>query len=426
MIRYLLCLVFLVFNQVSAQVTLSGKAVDATTKAPLFGANIYINNSTIGTETDSLGMFKLTVPNSGKVELIISHVIYQKQWMVISTENVGELLIEMLPQQNVLQEVVIKLKKKNKLKAKSWTELFAANLIGSYKDISIQCKLVNPDVLYFDYDEDTKKLKVFAQGPIMIENGALGYMIRMDLDEFTYDFTNDVIAYKYSVFFEDFVAPQKQMERFAEKRETLFAGSTMHFMRSLHSKTTAAEGFTIHKYTPKPNKERERVNAIIQQKKAELYALDVNPGDDISRFFLSRDTVRYYHSVIEQPKTLSYDTIKVSPDALVKTSKDLLAVNFHTRDTLMVTYTGLKQSKTKVSGFSSTAFDSKIAKGKKSVKEAAISVIHNSYLYFFNKEGINILPNGYYPDMGIFIYGDMGERRLAGLLPFDYNPNVAL
>lgn len=52
MFKYLLVLFFIMINQASAQVILTGKAIDATTKSPLARANVYINNSTIGTETD--------------------------------------------------------------------------------------------------------------------------------------------------------------------------------------------------------------------------------------------------------------------------------------------------------------------------------------------------------------------------------------
>ncbi len=53
--------------------------IDTVSKQPLAGINVYINNTTIGTLSDSAGMFKLTVPNSAKIELAISRLAFQKQ-----------------------------------------------------------------------------------------------------------------------------------------------------------------------------------------------------------------------------------------------------------------------------------------------------------------------------------------------------------
>ena len=55
-----------------AQVTLSGKIVDEKGN-PLQGASVYVNNTTIGTNSDADGYFKLSVEH-GYYSLVASYV----------------------------------------------------------------------------------------------------------------------------------------------------------------------------------------------------------------------------------------------------------------------------------------------------------------------------------------------------------------
>ena len=409
-------------SQLHAQIVVNGVVVDAVTKKPLQGFNIYINNTSIGTFTDEDGKFKLTVPTREKIELIISHLVYEKKVLVVKAGESANLTIEMNVKLQSLKEVVIKGKKKPSASAtRNWIELFSVNLIGNYKDVSSHCKIKNPEVLYFDYDKDTKALQVFARRPIVVENLALGYLIRVDLEDFIYNFKTNEVVFKYSVFYENLPIPKPKMALIKKKRKELYSGSNMHFMRALYSNNLDSSGFSVYKYTSITNLERERVYRKVLDKIEYMYANQTNPQINISRLFTNTDTAKYYSSVLEQDKIVSFDTVKLRITDFTKAHKDWTLLNFNSKDTLMINYKSLPPSKLKgIANFSEIS--DKSEQVKKYKEERTYYLNWKSYLVFFNTEGVNVQSNGYYSNFGLFVYGDMSDRRLAGLLPFDYEP----
>ena len=57
-------------------VTLTGTVVDEKTGAPLPGANVYINNSSIGTTTNEKGTYTLPNLPIGNLEVVVSLLSY--------------------------------------------------------------------------------------------------------------------------------------------------------------------------------------------------------------------------------------------------------------------------------------------------------------------------------------------------------------
>lgn len=92
-----------------------GKIVDAQSKMPLIGANIYLVNSSdfIGTSTDSDGRFVLTGVPVGRQRLEASYIGYEPYQVtalkVISGKET-ELQIELTESTNVLSEIVVRAK----------------------------------------------------------------------------------------------------------------------------------------------------------------------------------------------------------------------------------------------------------------------------------------------------------------------------
>ncbi|MEJ5995898.1 carboxypeptidase-like regulatory domain-containing protein [Pedobacter sp. Du54] len=423
--HYLMLILFFIVNQTLAQVVVSGKAIDSKTKEPLNGMNVYVNNTSIGTVTDSLGKFRLVVPGNGKIELVISHLVYEKKLIVVLPEKSENMLIEMNFQHNMLNQVVIKGKKPSKLSLANWTELFAVNLIGKYPGISARCRITNPEVLFFDYNKLSKQLQVFARRPLLIENTALGYLIRVELDEFIYSFETEEVVFQYSLFFENLTFPKSRMQQVEKTRKLLYAGSSMHFMRALYSNTLDDQGFGIYKFTSVQNLERQRVQKIIRERIEYNYANHNRPKVALQDLFTSKDTINYYRMVMLQQNYVHFDTVRLARPSVIKPNRGSIFVNFYTSDTLMVRYRGEDPTIAKKSAVVNELLN-KTKQLKEPKKNKKFPLDWNSYMLFFNKEGINIQSNGYYRELGLFIYGDMGDRRLAGILPFDYNPNEEL
>jgi TonB-linked SusC/RagA family outer membrane protein len=86
-------------------INISGQVTDAVTAEPLIGVNILIEGTTIGTSTDENGQFELEVPEDATM-LIVSYLGFERQEVLLS-ENKVEYLIELVPDNNLLDEVVV-------------------------------------------------------------------------------------------------------------------------------------------------------------------------------------------------------------------------------------------------------------------------------------------------------------------------------
>ena len=85
-----------------------------------------------------------------------------------------------------------------------------------------------------------------AAEPLLIENKALGYNIRYNLDSFTHAYETQVSLYTGYPLFEEMTAVNtEQQNRWAIERQKAYKGSILHFMRSIYKKELKEEGFEI-------------------------------------------------------------------------------------------------------------------------------------------------------------------------------------
>jgi iron complex outermembrane receptor protein len=102
--HFLLLLLFLA-TQVSAQMSLQGTITDAETGEALEGATVTTEDGNIGTVTDELGRYRLTLPEGSKPILIVQFVGYESKKIVV--QATGETSITLIPGE-LLEEVVIR------------------------------------------------------------------------------------------------------------------------------------------------------------------------------------------------------------------------------------------------------------------------------------------------------------------------------
>src|SRR5580698_9693220 len=91
-----------------AQVNISGKVVSSATNLPVADASVYINNSSIGATTNANGEFSIQANYTGRIDLVVSHISFQRKVMALNTgQPAGKLLIVVDPKSAQLNEVVI-------------------------------------------------------------------------------------------------------------------------------------------------------------------------------------------------------------------------------------------------------------------------------------------------------------------------------
>jgi hypothetical protein len=237
---------FSVFSQ-DKYFAVRGKVLDEKTKAPMAGASVFCQNTTMGTTSDNDGNFYIRLLNGG-YDLVVSYTGYETKLTRISNGNKenDQMTIEIKPEDKSMAEVVVA---GSAEVADGWTkygQFFTDYFIGTTPN-SAQCSIENKDVVKFYFYKKRNKLKVKAKENIVVVNNALGYRIKYQLDSFVYDYNTNISSYTgYPLFEELSAAPTPDQQALWKKnRYRTYIGSRLHFMRSWYDSTLADEGYEI-------------------------------------------------------------------------------------------------------------------------------------------------------------------------------------
>jgi hypothetical protein len=222
--------------------TISGRVIDATSLAPIPFANVFINNTTIGTATDVSGNFVLNVP-AGTHEVVFSSIgynAYQARYNVAEkvTTTVN---IKLASSQQVLDEVSVKAGRD-----KTWERQlrkFEKTFFGD-DEYGRKCTINNSWVI--DFKSDGQKLTATAALPIEIVNKAMGYKMNFHLKEFTTDGTNYSIV--GNIKYEELpAADASDALIWTNQRQLAYSRSVRHLLKALIDGRVAEEGFRLYK-----------------------------------------------------------------------------------------------------------------------------------------------------------------------------------
>jgi len=221
---------------------ISGIVNDKESGEPLPFANVFFNNSTIGTTTNEKGEFILEKLRPGNHKLIVSYIGYQthEQEVEINPKAVLRLKIVMPALKNVLDEVKVTAKQD-----KEWAKLirdFEDVFLGNGKNAKL-VKILNPGVI--DLSREGGTLKASSFEPILIENNFLGYIVHYYLKEFSVG-QEDFHIEGYARFEEIKHPTNQQKVIWIENRGTTYKGSLQHFLKSCIESRIADEGFRIY------------------------------------------------------------------------------------------------------------------------------------------------------------------------------------
>jgi hypothetical protein len=235
----------------------TGKVINAETKLPMQGASVFAENTTLGTVTDQDGKFMLALPNGG-YDLIVSYAGFNTKNERISgnaSQAPAELTFELSLKEKLMSDVAIVSNGEVKNGWEKYGKFFLEEFIGKTKN-SEQCSIKNPEVIKFYFSKRKNRLKVLANESIIIENNAIGYTIKYDMDSFVHEYNSSVTVYSgYPLFEEKKDTSAAQLQIWKNAREETYYGSTLHFMRSLLKKQLEADGFEIQLLTESNGKE---------------------------------------------------------------------------------------------------------------------------------------------------------------------------
>ncbi len=241
--RLVLFLLLINFFQVGYTQIVKGTIFDNSDNSKINFASIYINGTSVGTNSDQNGYFELDITKYGLLPLSISALGYNSITLKdFSREKPIE--VYLAPKTFELNEVFVVAKSTVK-ERKANLKLFRDQFLGSSYN-GQNCVIKNVGDITFKNGNLRDTLKAFASKPILIVNNALGYKITYYMDKFDYCRKGKTFLYQGSAIFnEDMTSEITNKKYFEKRRKNAYLGSRSHFFASLWANKLKSNGFTI-------------------------------------------------------------------------------------------------------------------------------------------------------------------------------------
>ena len=310
-------------------------------------ANVFISNTTIGTYTNAKGEFILNNVPEGTITIVVSHVAYEVETVPIAAGAGAKFyIVRLQPKSNELSAVLIG--KYDKRGWKKWGDTFMEAFLGTAA-YAKNCVIQNKDALYFIYNQKEKQLKAYASENLLIENKALGYHLTVTLVDFMYDLSDKVVDYQVYTLFKELEGTTDEELQWRKNRADVYSLSLMHFMRAVHARNFRNEGFQVRWVEIKPNKEKQRVQALYKEIFSRVKDTtgngttnDVATAKLVEKSF-AKDSLQYYTKVLEEKdrtETLHLELLQFK-DIARPTDSNTVPLNFD--GYIQVTYTKAKE-----------------------------------------------------------------------------------
>lgn len=234
------------FPQSILHARIHGKVTDDSTDQPLQDVNVFLANTTRGAATDHIGFYSIDKIPLGNYELVVSMMGYKietsKIRLIDSTDS--EFNFRLKP--TVLKAPVIEVEGTYPREWKKFLKKFQKSFLGTSRNAS-KTKILNPEVLDFNFNDESLTLKASAVQPLRIENKSLGYRIQTHLVDFAFRYYDNQVRYIHKSRFEP-LSPKndKQLESWDKNRLKTYQGSLRHFLAALISGRHRKEGFLVY------------------------------------------------------------------------------------------------------------------------------------------------------------------------------------
>lgn len=414
----LLCLLLVSVISVNAQKTLPGRVMIAGTTTPVPSANIYLSSTSIGTVSDEKGNFTFQRFPEGRYDLIVSCIGYETyQLSIRSDELPTKLDIFLKPLVGELQEVILEPYDKDGWR--EWGNLFMENFIGA-SEFAQDCRLLNKEVLRLRLGKKTNILRVSATGQLLIENNALGYILKYDLTRFEFNLNTNEFLYQGYPFFEEMSTTKKSLQKkWITNRETAYYGSLLHFMRSMYHNTIKEDKFEVRQWINVPPAERKRIKEIYPRESKKIVTIKtavvrrngkatlIKEVEEDSSNVIHPDSLAYYRSVMKQIDNdlIFIDVALSKKDIASAVDSTTIGLQFSEIAVVYLPKTNpVEYAKyiPKNQMFEPVRSSVALAPGK------AVSVLSNGSFF----EGINLVTTGYWS----------WWEKMCNKLPYDYDP----
>jgi hypothetical protein len=320
--------------------TLRGVAIDSASRESLPFANIFVNNTTIGTSADQNGEFELKNLQPGFNDIVFSYVGYHPRIIRFyvadnATISAGDIALMQKPEEMEEVQVSSKRDKEWERKLKSFEKFF----LGENNN-SENCKIQNPWVINFSENSSKSTMEASASEPIEIFNYGLGYKIYFYMANFSANPDKYQIVGQFR-FEEAEPLETKQATNWKKNRIDTYHGSERHLFKALIDGRAEEEGFRL--YVEKPgNTSAVRSNVFSNELNKSVIEFDtkdiVKKGKNPGQYTITLPprlevhytneyaTKKYYKDVPFQVSWIEVDKgqLTLTKDGVVLNSIDLV------------------------------------------------------------------------------------------------------
>jgi len=387
---------------------LSGEVKDKRGE-PLPGVAIYVSDYKLATATDNQGKYALKL-KPGTYTILVQLIGFKSidKSIIIEDKDVRADII-LTESTTQLAEVIIK-PDPNRM---NYLNTFKTYFIG-LSDNADKCKMLNSDIIRFDYDSEKRVLTATTDDFLLIENQALGYKIKFLVKEFQYDYRTGIVFYQGYPHFEDLPGSVAKKEKWEQKRLEAYNGSSQHFFSALFNNRSKEEGFIINKLI-RNQKQEYLADSIAQAQEGSFTATTLTlPG--ATNFNQQKTTVAKdkLEKLSAGHNFVMLNRAEISPDTLVHWyNDDIKKINF--TNVLYVIYTKEKESSSYLSRVRMSI------NRPSDLGKAQISLINlrEGSVFFYKNGGINnarsMIHEGYW-----------AWEKVADSVPMDYIPPANL
>lgn len=236
--------------------SLEGRVRDDITLNPIPNVNVYLAGTTRGAASDVQGYFVLRNIPAGMYELVVSMVGYERRiYRVRLFEQPREKFDARLKEAPVVTEQV-EVTARDPAEWREALERFNDLLFGN-TEFGMQCRILNPEIIDFNWNRDANRFEATAREPLIIENRSLGYRLTFALQLFVED--GRVLKYGGATHFLQLdSANPGEMNQWEMNRKKAFRGSIRHFCVALMGDKLEQEGFRISLMDQIPKTQTER------------------------------------------------------------------------------------------------------------------------------------------------------------------------
>lgn len=230
-ISFLLLTGLELWSQSQFKNTIAGRVTDIETGEPLFNVNVFLANTTRGDASDKDGYYLIENIPPGAYDLVFSMIGYELKIVQVQFIEPKSIQYNMKLRSQVLKGKAIEVQATVPKEWKKNLERFIKEFLGDTENAK-RCKILNPEVLDFQIDDENNKFIAATDSILIVENRSLGFLLHIILN--TFRISKDSLIYSTYPRYQELV-PQDENEstQWKKNRHKTYEGSFRHFLSSL-------------------------------------------------------------------------------------------------------------------------------------------------------------------------------------------------